>query len=192
MRIITDMKARADIDLIILGWTEFPLLFYVESSPVQFLETIGDQVSALIEKIIQDGGESDIPFGDTAISLAAILSPLWWRFCPKTSIRMSVCFFMLSTSASGQVAMDENDRLSSAKSSRLLSFLIVVFRRPSPTRTILHSSGGYGLLLMLCWTLYLRSSVKTAFGFPLFQAALQDLDVVPAGHAQGKAGLGGQ
>lgn len=105
---------------------------------------------------------------------------------------MSVCFSMLSTSASGQVAMDENDRLSSAKSSRLLSFLIVVFRRPSPTRTILHSSGGYGLLLMLCWTLYLRSSVKTAFGFPLFHAALQDLDVVPAGHAQGKAGLGGQ
>ncbi|MDC7701660.1 aspartate/glutamate racemase family protein [Vogesella indigofera] len=54
VKIIEDMKARADIDQIILGCTELPLLLSDDSSPVPCLDTVAIHVAALVEKITQD------------------------------------------------------------------------------------------------------------------------------------------
>lgn len=54
VKIIEDMKARADIEQIILGCTELPLLLSDESSPVPCLDTVAIHVEALVEVILQD------------------------------------------------------------------------------------------------------------------------------------------
>lgn len=51
VEIITDMKTRSNIDQIILGCTELPLLLDDSTSPVPCLDTVAIHVAALVKEI---------------------------------------------------------------------------------------------------------------------------------------------